>query len=155
LGTQDFEEKSESPKDTVLKTGGHQSAVFGQNEFNDKIEIRIDSPYRKGDFIKISAWARVASIVNHYRMGKIVVAISSAEKTLFWKSVRIDNKLTDSKTTASLFHGVVNNWRKIDFYVQLERDFLSGDILKVYGWNPLGVSFRIDDLQANYYKHKP
>jgi hypothetical protein len=154
LGSQGFEQNPDTPKDSVLKTEGHQSAVFEQNEFNDKLEIRIDSGYRKGDFIKVAAWARVPSIVNHYRMGKIVVEISRSEKILFWKSVRIDNKLTNSKTTASLFHGVLNEWSKLEFYVRLENDFLSGDILKVYGWNPLGVSFRVDDLQVSYYTQK-
>ncbi|MEO8171693.1 MAG: hypothetical protein ABI581_01370 [Sediminibacterium sp.] len=154
LGVQNFESETGAIKDTMLQTEGFQSAVFEQNEFNDLVEVPIDSSYRKGDYIKVSAWARVSSNVNHYRMGKIVVEVIRSGKSVQWNSVRIHNKLMGSETAANLFHGVVNEWRKMEFYILLENNFLRGDILKVYGWNPLHESFRLDDMQVAYYKRK-
>lgn len=155
LGIQDFETTSESQKDSSNKFTGFVSGYFTKkNEFNDAMIDSLNNEFPSGNYIKVSAWARVSSFENHYRMGRIVVDIQRNGKTIEWNAVRINNKLTEVVENASLFGGAVNQWKQISYYVQINKQVLAGDILKVYGWNPLGTEFWIDNLIVDEYRRK-
>jgi hypothetical protein len=79
----------------------------------------------------------------------MVVTLEKEGKAVFWKSVRIDNKLGATDGAASLFGGTLKAWEPIHFFVRLNHDFPTGTILKVYGWNPGHSQFWIDDISAD------
>lgn len=150
IGTQRFERNTGTLKEK--NSLGNQYAVYNPlNEYNDVLESAMDPSFHKKDYLKISLAAKVASIENHYRMGKIVVTIQRAGKVLMWKSVRIHNKIPAASGNFSLFGGKPGQWNKLSFYVRIPETLGLTDTLKVYGWNPLGAGFCMDDLSADLY----
>lgn len=156
LGQQDFEGASASPKDSLIKHEGTRSAFFTEGtEFNDIVMVNNHQRFAKGDYIRISFWARVRSTVNHYRMGRMVVQTERDGHPELWKSIRIHNKLLSPLDgMPSLFGGALNEWQKISFFTRLDKDVLPQDILKVYGWNPYGADFWIDDLRVDQFRKR-
>ncbi|TAJ60869.1 MAG: hypothetical protein EPO58_04740 [Chitinophagaceae bacterium] len=149
---QDFDSISNHPKDSIIKMQGTKSAFFTQrNEFNDITQATLSQRWIKGDYLKVSCWARVGSRENHYRMGKIVIQTERAGKPVLWQSIRIHNKLRTKEGKSSLFGGVTNEWQLISFFYQPDTPIQSEDIVKVYAWNPFGVTFWIDDLRVDHF----
>lgn len=155
IGVQTFESATGSLKDSVCKMHGNKSAFFTkQHEFNDLVETAMDTGFVKGDYIKVTTWAKVASYVDHYRMGRIVVQTERKGKILMWKSVRIHNKLPKNDYNFSLFSGAINEWKQFSFFVCIDNIPDKGDILKVFAWDPFGVDFWVDDLTVELFKSK-
>lgn len=150
--TQNFDSITNHVKDSTIKMQGTKSAFFTQgNEFNDIAQTTLLKGWIKGDYLKISCWARVVARENHYRMGKIVIQTERAGKPVLWQSIRIHNKLRTNEGKSSLFGGVTNQWQLIRFFFQPDTPIQSGDIIKVYAWNPFGVTFWIDDLRVDHF----
>jgi hypothetical protein len=155
IGTQNFETYNGNLKDSTIKVEGALSGHFTkQTEFNDSIEDTINAKIEPGDFIRVSAWARVSSYEDHYRMGKIVVDIQRNGHLIEWKAIRIHNKLIGTDETASLFVGNINQWRQIKYFLKINTPVIPGDIIKVYAWNPFGVEFWVDNITTDLYRNK-
>lgn len=153
ISIQTFESATDNLKDSVCKMNGNKSAFFTKgHEFNDLLEIVIDTSFAKGEYIKVTSWAKVASYEDHYRMGKLVVQTESDNKILMWKSVRIHNKLSKSDNTFSLYNGAINEWKQFSFFVRIDNVPQKGDILKVFAWDPFGIDFWVDDIKIDLYK---
>jgi hypothetical protein len=153
LGGLDFENSNFAVIDTLVTHSGRKSLRFTMSqEFGEALVFPLPSGARRGDYIKVALWAYILKRVNHYKMGRIVVSLEKGDKSVLWKSIRIDNKLGARRESASLFGGTLKAWAPIQYFVRIDTDPAPGMQVKIYGWNPGHSDFWIDDISAELFR---
>lgn len=123
-------------------------------EFSPGIKTRIPDPglYQK-DWFRISVDANAAAYTTYFENSHLVLSINRGEEQLFWRSVRINNKIRDQYY--SVHNGEINRWKTVDFFVPVKPIKLKpADDISVYAWNPGQKPVYIDNIKLEIWSRK-